>query len=73
MLIYKILVGYLQFYYENTFATYQKYISGRIEFPRHSDFHTKDIVSKLLAAYRTKWLGNLKNGAKDIKKHKWFN
>ena len=67
-----MLAGYPPFYDENPFGIYQKILSGRIEFPRHFDFHAKDIVRKLLAADRTKRLGNLKNGAEDIKKHKWF-
>ena len=72
VLIYEMLAGYPPFYDENPFGIYQKILSGRIEFPRHFDFHAKDIVRKLLAADRTKRLGNLKNGAEDIKKHKWF-
>ena len=72
VLIYEMMAGYPPFYDENPFGIYQKILSGRIEFPRHFDFHAKDIVRKLLAADRTKRLGNLKNGAEDIKKHKWF-
>ena len=32
----------------------------------------RDLVKKLLTADRTKRLGNLKGGAEDIKRHKWF-
>ena len=72
ILIYEMLAGYPPFYDENPFGIYQKILAGRIEFPRHFDFHAKDLVKKLLVADRTKRLGNLKNGAEDIKKHKWF-
>ena len=32
----------------------------------------KDLIRKLLVIDRTKRIGNLKNGADDIKNHKWF-
>lgn len=69
LLIYEILAGYPPFYDENTFGTNQKFISGRIEFPRHFDFQAKYIARKLLAADRSKHLGKLDNGSDDIKKH----
>ena len=34
--------------------------------------HARDLIRKLLTADRTKRIGNLKNGAEDIKKHKWY-
>ena len=32
----------------------------------------RDLIRKLLVIDRTKRIGNLKNGADDIKNHKWF-
>ena len=32
----------------------------------------RDLIRKLLTADRTKRIGNLKGGAEDIKKHKWY-
>ena len=32
----------------------------------------KDLVRKLLVHDRTKRIGNLRNGAEDVKTHKWF-
>jgi len=72
ILIYEMLAGYPPFYDENPFGIYQKILAGKIEFPRHFDVHAKDLVKKLLSADRTKRIGNLKNGAEDIKRHKWF-
>jgi len=72
VLIYEMLAGYPPFYDENPFGIYQKILAGKIEFPRHFDVHAKDLVKKLLSADRTKRIGNLKGGAEDIKKHKWF-
>ena len=72
ILIYEMLAGYPPFYDENPFGIYQKILANKLEFPRHFDVHAKDLVKKLLQSDRTKRLGCLKNGAEDIKKHKWF-
>jgi hypothetical protein len=63
--------GYPPFYDENPFGIYQKILAGKIEYPRHFDVHAKDLVRKLLSPDRSKRIGNLKNGAEDIKKHKY--
>jgi len=47
-------------------------LAGKLEFPRHFETHARDLIRKLLTADRTKRIGNLKNGAEDIKKHKWY-
>mmetsp|Transcript_210 Transcript_210/g.358 ORF Transcript_210/g.358 Transcript_210/m.358 type:complete len:358 (-) Transcript_210:894-1967(-) len=72
VLIYEMLAGYPPFYDENPFDIYQKILVGNIDFPRHFNPHAKDLIRKLCTADRTKRFGNLKNGAEDIKKHKWF-
>lgn len=72
ILVYEMLAGYPPFYDENPFGIYQKILAGKVEFPRHFDPNAKDLIKKLLTADRTKRFGCLKNGAEDIKKHKWF-
>jgi len=72
ILIYEMLAGYPPFYDENPFGIYQKILAGKIEFPRHFDVHAKSLIKSLLTADRSKRLGNLKAGAEDVKKHKWF-
>lgn len=67
-----MLVGYPPFYDDNPFGIYEKILSGKIEWPRHMDPVAKDLVKKLLVQDRTKRLGNMKNGAEDIKRHRWF-
>lgn len=32
----------------------------------------KDLIKKLLIADRTKRLGNMRQGADDVKRHRWF-
>lgn len=72
ILIYEMLAGFPPFYDENPFGIYQKILAGKIEFPKHFDPNAKDLVKRLLTADRTKRFGCLKDGAEDIKQHKWF-
>lgn len=72
VLIYEMLVGYPPFYDDNPFGIYEKILSGKIDWPRHMDPIAKDLVKKLLVPDRTKRMGNMKNGADDIKRHRWF-
>lgn len=72
VLIYEMLAGYPPFYDENPFGIYQKILHGKIDYPAHFDSKVKDLIKKLLQSDRTKRIGCLKNGADDIKKHKWF-
>ena len=70
--MFEMLAGYPPFYDENPFGIYQKVLAGKIDFPRVFDVKAKDLIKKLLTQDRTKRFGCLKNGAEDIKKHKWY-
>jgi len=72
ILIFEMLAGYPPFYDENPFGIYQKVLAGRIDFPKHFDVKAKDLIKRLLTHDRAKRFGCLKNGADDIKKHKWY-
>eukprot|EP01132_Coremiostelium_polycephalum_P004739 gene4739-5915_t len=72
ILIFEMLAGYPPFYDDDTFAIYNKILAGRITFPSHFDLDAKDLVKRLLTADRTRRLGALKDGALDVKNHKWF-
>jgi protein kinase X len=72
VLIYEMLAGYPPFYDDNPFGIYEKILSGKIEWPKHLDPVAKDLIKKLLVQDRTKRLGNMKSGAEDIKRHRWF-
>ncbi|XP_075211653.1 protein kinase, cAMP-dependent, catalytic subunit 3 isoform X1 [Lycorma delicatula] len=72
VLIYEMLAGYPPFFDDNPFGIYEKILAGKIEWPRHLDPVAKDLIKKLLVQDRTKRLGNMKNGAEDIKRHRWF-
>ena len=47
-------------------------IVGKIDWPKSVENVARDLIRKLLVIDRTKRIGNLKNGADDIKNHKWF-
>mmetsp|Transcript_16374 Transcript_16374/g.51440 ORF Transcript_16374/g.51440 Transcript_16374/m.51440 type:complete len:108 (-) Transcript_16374:162-485(-) len=51
---------------------YQKILAGKVYFPKYFDKNSKALVKKLLTADLSKRFGNLKDGASDILKHKWF-
>jgi serine/threonine protein kinase len=74
ILIYEMLAGYPPFYDEVPFGIYHKILQGikYVQFPETFGPLGRDLVKKLLTADRTKRYGCLKNGASDIKKHKWF-
>lgn len=67
-----MLAGYPPFFDDNPFGIYEKILGGRVEWPRHLEATAKDLVKKLLTQDRTKRLGNMKNGAEDVKRHRFF-
>jgi len=72
ILIYEMLAGNPPFVDESPMGIYQKILSGKLTFPKFFSEAAKDLIRKLLTADITKRLGNLKNGAADIRNHKWF-
>lgn len=72
ILIYEMLAGFPPFFDENPFDIYRKILEGRLEFPRHFETHARDLIRKLLVADRTRRLGCLRKGTKDVMEHKWF-
>jgi len=70
--IYEMLAGIDPFTDEDPMAIYQKILKGKIKFPRNFDKDGKSLVKHLLVADLSKRYGNLKNGANDIKNHRWF-
>ncbi|KAI1899339.1 hypothetical protein AGOR_G00060770 [Albula goreensis] len=72
VLIFEMLAGYPPFFDDNPFGIYQKILAGKLDFPRHLDFYVKDLIKKFLVIDKAKRLGNMKNGADDVKKHRWF-
>jgi len=72
ILLYEMLAGYPPFFDDNPFCIYEKILGGKLEYPQHMEAAPRDLVKRLLVQDRTKRLGNMKAGAEDIKKHRWF-
>lgn len=72
ILIYEMLAGFPPFSDDTHFGIYQKIMAGNFQFPSAVDSAARDLISKLLVADRTQRFGCLKDGAQDIKDHKWF-
>jgi len=72
ILIYEMIVGQPPFCDEEPMGIYQKILAGKIYFPKYFDKNAKALVKKMLTADLSKRYGNLKAGADDIIKHKWF-
>jgi len=70
-----MLAGYPPWYHKDSFKIYQMVLQTRITeefFPKHFDKHGADLIKKLLTKDRAFRIGSSKNGAEDIKKHKWY-
>lgn len=72
ILIFEMLCGQPPFVDDDPMGIYQQILAGKLSFPRFFDRNVKNLVKKLLTADLTKRYGCLKNGAEDIKKHKWL-
>lgn len=57
---------------EDPMIIYQNILRGKVKFPKDFDKDVKSIVKQLLVADVSRRLGMLKNGADDVKQHRWF-
>jgi len=57
---------------KNPFGIYEKILLGRLKIPSHFDSASRDFIKHLLKHDRTRRLGNMKNGALDVKNHRFF-
>ena len=72
VLIYEMLTGHSPFEADDPLATYQKVIDGKIAYPPKMPTKTVELTSKLLERDVSKRFGNLVDGAKDIKSHRFY-
>lgn len=72
ILLFEMLAGQPPFVDDDPMGIYQQVLAGKVTFPRQFDRNAKSLIKKLLVADLTKRYGCLKNGAEDIKKHKFF-
>ncbi|GHJ86288.1 hypothetical protein NliqN6_2690 [Naganishia liquefaciens] len=72
ILCFEMLCGYPPFFDDHPLGIYEKIIANKVAFPSHVDPYAKDLIRRLLTADRSKRLGNLRGGAKDVMAHRWF-
>ncbi|XP_028990296.1 cGMP-dependent protein kinase 1 isoform X2 [Betta splendens] len=74
ILMYELLTGSPPFSGPDPMKTYNVILRGidMIEFPKKITKNAGNLIKKLCRDNPSERLGNLKNGVKDIQKHKWF-
>ncbi|MED6248138.1 cGMP-dependent protein kinase 1 [Ataeniobius toweri] len=74
ILMYELLTGSPPFSGPDPMKTYNIILRGidMIEFPKKITKNASNLIKKLCRDSPSERLGNLKNGVKDIQKHKWF-
>ncbi|KAK9964143.1 hypothetical protein ABG768_005341 [Culter alburnus] len=74
ILMYELLTGSPPFSGPDPMKTYNIILRGidMIEFPKKITKNAANLIKKLCRDTPSERLGNLKNGVKDIQKHKWF-
>ena len=72
ILLYEMLVGIDPFSDDDPMSIYKKIVKGKIHFPKEIDKDVKSLIKHLLNSDTTKRFGCLKNGVKDIAKHRFF-
>ena len=72
ILLYEMLVGDPPFLAEDPMEIYQQILTCKVKFTRSYDKNAKSLTKKLLTSDMTRRYGCLKQGASDIKMHKYF-
>jgi len=72
ILLYEMLAGYPPFQADDPMDIYRKIINTKPKYPEGFDDKLKSLTKHLLRRDLSKRYGNLKNGAKDIKDHRFF-
>lgn len=72
ILLYEMLAGYPPFQDDDPMNIYRKIINTKPKYPDGFDSKLKSLVKHLLRRELSKRYGNLKNGAEDVKGHRFF-
>lgn len=72
VILYKMTAGSLPFHGKTNTALLTNIMYAVPRFPSTMSKHLQDVLKQLLQRDVTRRLGNLKNGANDVKKHRWF-
>ena len=72
VLLYEMLTGVDPFNADDPMGIYENILKRALHFPRRFDKDAKSLVKHLLEPDLSKRFGNLKNGALDVKNHRFF-
>ena len=72
ILLYEMLAGYPPFQDDDPMNIYRKIINTKLRYPDGFDSRLKSLTKHLLRRDLSKRFGNLKDGAEDIKTHRFF-
>jgi protein kinase A len=72
IMIYELLYGRPPFMANDPYEIFQMILKEKLKFPRDFDKNAKSLIKKLCDHDLSKRIGNLKDGVKDIKEHKFF-
>lgn len=72
ILLFEMLAGYPPFQDDDPMNIYRKIINTKPKYPEGFDSKLKSLIKHLLRRDLSKRFGNLKDGAKDIKEHRFF-
>ncbi|XP_015515116.1 cAMP-dependent protein kinase catalytic subunit beta [Neodiprion pinetum] len=72
VLIYEMNAGYPPFYARDPMKIYEKIVSGKYKFASNFGEDLRDLLKNILQVDLSRRYGNLKDGAVDVKKHRWF-
>lgn len=72
ILIHEMLVGEVPFGGNHVFEIYENIVRGEVNFPFFLSVSATQIIRGLLKRDRTYRLGNMHEGAGDVKNHPWF-
>ncbi|KAG8294841.1 hypothetical protein J6590_093813 [Homalodisca vitripennis] len=72
ILTYELSAGFSPFREEKPLKVYEKILTGTYRMAPHFSMDLKDLIRNILQADITRRYGNLKDGAEDFKRHKWF-
>jgi len=73
VLMFEMLSGYPPFFHQSTLEIYKMVQRNEeVAVPQHVSPPAKDLLKKLFVRAPARRLGSGKNGAEEIKKHKWF-
>jgi len=72
ILLYEMMAGYPPFCAESAMGTYKLILEGNLEFPKMMTLHARDIIRRLLHPAYSKRLGCMRQGAIDVKEHRYF-